>query len=210
MVSESGRTSDRGPAAAAAAALQSTSTTARLPYRRPLRIFIPTVMLFVLMNYLAFNTEVDESGTTLVLPEYVREPAMQRYRQRSEAATTSSAAASLRPLPFHAALFFEETVMGTLFQVGRVVFRSHTGIQIACVIAWFAHFFELGVCFRICWSCNASLPVTLRYLFCVAVGGITQLSPLLKARDAWVTEVRASAAGAAAETAAAPKAKKTQ
>lgn len=198
------KSSGGAPAAAAATELDSATHQRRLPYRRPLPVFLPVVLLFVLLNYLAFGEELDATGEHLVLPAYVHGLVTRHFVERMEAATGD---APEQPLPFNVFLFFEEKVMGSLFQLGRLCFRSHFGVQIVTVGAWLIHAFELGVCFRICWSCNAAPLVALRYMLCTAVAGFAQLSPLMKARDAWVTEVRASAAGAAA-VAAAPNAKK--
>ncbi|CBZ33921.1 hypothetical protein, conserved [Leishmania donovani] len=203
MPSEPKRATNGGtPAAAAAEAVQSSSRSDRLPYRHPLRLYLPVVIAFVLLNNLAFRVEVDATGKNLVLPEYVRAIAMERYALRRAMAAGQ---VPTEPIPFNAFLFFEESVMGALLQAGLFLFRSLSGIQAVCVLAWLIHLFELGVCFRICWSCNASFAVTLRYMFCTCVGGFTQLSPLIKARDAWVEEMRATAA-----VTAAPQSKKNQ
>ncbi|KAG5502440.1 hypothetical protein JIQ42_05317 [Leishmania sp. Namibia] len=194
------------PAVATAEAIQSPSRNNRLPYRRPLIVFFPVVILFVLFNYLAFGVEVDDKGESLVLPAYVQGVAMQRDAVRKAVAAGQVLA---KPVPFNAFLFFEESVMGTLFQVCRFLCRSIFGIRVVCTLAWLIHFFELGVCFRICCSCNASFPVMLLYMSCTCVGGFAQLSPLIKARDTWVRELRATAAGVAAVTAE-PKSKKNR
>ncbi|GET88337.1 hypothetical protein, conserved [Leishmania tarentolae] len=191
--------------ALAAAAVQSSLKNKRLPYHRPLRSHLLVATAFLLFSCLAFRVEVDTTGKNLVLPEYVRESAMERYMLRR---AISAGQVPKEALPFNAFLFFEESVMGALLQAGLFLFRSFSGIQAACVLAWLIHLVELGICFRICWSCNASFLVTLRYMFCTCVGGFTQLSPLIKARDAWVKEQRATAA--AASGAAAPKSKKRQ
>lgn len=179
------------PAVVAAEAVQSSSKSNRLPYRHPWRLYLPVAIMFALLNNLAFRVEVDATGKTLVLPEYVRAVAMERYALRRSMAAGQ---APTERIPFNAFLFFEEDVMGTLLQAGLFLFGSHSGIQAVCVLAWLIHLFELGVCFRICWSCNASFLVTLRYMFCTCAGGFTQLSPLIKARDVWVEEMRATAA----------------
>ncbi|KAG5479426.1 hypothetical protein LSCM1_04687 [Leishmania martiniquensis] len=186
------------PAADAAEARQPPSRRHRLPYRRPSGWFLPLALGFMLLNYLAFGVQVDDKGENLVLPAYVRETAMQRNALRKAAATGETLA---EPIPFNAFLFFEESVMGTLLQAGRFLCRSFFGIQVLCVLALLAHAFELGMCFRICYSCDASFPVMLLYMLCTCVGGFAQLSPLIKARDAWAREARPTAR---------PKAKKNE
>ncbi|CAJ1025070.1 putative Domain (DUF4499) [Leishmania utingensis] len=191
MPSESKKAMDGGPSgvASTAAIPGGPLKRHRLPYRRPLPPFLPLVFLFLLFNYLAFAVEVDDKEGVVLLPEYVRGIARKRDALRQAAAAGQ---VLTEPIPFSVFLFLEESVMGTLFQVGRFLFRSHFGIQVVCVLAWLVHLFELGVCFRICWSCNASFLVALRYMYCTSVGGFTQLSPLIQARDAWVREMRAT------------------
>ncbi|KAG5505739.1 hypothetical protein JKF63_05075 [Porcisia hertigi] len=181
------------PASVTAETIQLASKTNRFPYTRPTIFFLPTVILVMLFTYLAVGVEVDASGEHLVLPDYVRDAAMHRDMAAGRNST--------EPIPFNAFLFFEESIMGLMFRLGLLVFGGLPGVRVACTIAWLIHFYELGVSFRICRSSNASVPVTACYMCCTFLGGLTQLLPLRKARDAWMNKVRATATNTPAVTA---------
>jgi hypothetical protein len=161
-----------------------------LEYRRPWMIFYPTAVAFLLLNYLAFCTTADEAGTSRVLPDYIASYAASRAYMREAAAsgTAPSESAALNAL-----LWFEENVMGFLFQLGVRLFRSLFGIQAVCVGAWLVHFFELGMSSRICFSCNATAGTTALYMLCTTLAGFAQLVPQTAARDAWLAKVRETA-----------------
>ncbi|KPA78244.1 hypothetical protein ABB37_06398 [Leptomonas pyrrhocoris] len=163
----------------------------RLEYRRPWNIFYPVAAMFLLLNYLAFGTTTDESGTTRLLPEYV-----------------AAGKASSRSAIFTALLFFEERVMGFLFQLGLRWFQSLFGIQVVCIVGWLIHFFELGMCTRICISCNATPGTTALYMLCTTMAGFAQLVPLTAARNAWVSKTKSAGEAASGPAAQGSKKKK--
>lgn len=162
----------------------------RLEYRRPWLIFYPAAASFIVLNYLAFCTTTDEAGTTRLLPGYIVSYAETR-------GTTSFESVMCNVL-----LFFEEKVMGSLYQLGVLLFRSLFGIQMVCVGAWLIHFFEIGMCARICFSCNATAGTTALSLLCTTLAGFAQLVPLTSSRDAWVAKVKKAASEEASDTAA--------
>ncbi|KPI89029.1 hypothetical protein ABL78_1842 [Leptomonas seymouri] len=159
----------------------------RLEYRRPWIVFYPTAVLFLLLNYLAFWTKTNETGTERLLPDYVASYAASRVYMREAAATGKSPSESV---VFNTILFFEEDVMNFFFQLGLRWFRSLFGIQVVCVGAWLIHLFELGMCARICFSCSATLCTTALYVLCTTLAGFAQLVPLISARDAWLAKVK--------------------
>lgn len=164
-----------------------TARRPRLAYHAPLTMFYPTALLFILVNYLAFGTTTDESGTERLLPPYLASYATSRDYMREAAASGTSPTESL---VLNALLFFEEYVMGFLFNFGTHIFQSLFGIQVVCIVAWMIHLFEMGMCSRICVACNATLPVAALYMLCTSLGGFAQLVPLTAARNAWLAEVK--------------------
>lgn len=161
--------SSRAPSSKAA------STSRPFQYRRPWNCFFPTVVLFLLLNYLSFGTEVNAAGDGLVLPSYVQAAAVKR-KEALEALASGQPGA--RPAPFHFFLFIEQDVMGAMFYLGRLLFRGMRGIQGVCIGAWIIHAFEVGACLRVCLAHRAPILTTLRYVVATALSGFAQLMPL--------------------------------
>ncbi|KEG09829.1 hypothetical protein DQ04_04571050 [Trypanosoma grayi] len=143
----------------------------------PWLMFVPTFIAFFLLNYLACCTTVNADGTDLVMPPNI-------------AATEAERAASYRTQPdeysFNAQLFLEDTVMRRLFRMCRGIGGMST-IRTVCSLAWLVHCMEIGIAFRICVSCNAAPHVFFFYVLITALGGVTQLAPLVNARDEYVS-----------------------
>lgn len=164
------------------------NNTIRIAYDRPWAVFVPTVIAFGLLNYLACCTRVNAEGTDLVLPPYAQRAADYRTTALANGETTL-------PASVMAPLLFEETCMGLLFRMGSRLFGGMNGIQMLLVVVWFIHFFELGMCVRICVACRATPWTTLRYAFCTITAGFAQLIPLMHARQAYLARVGAVAGG---------------
>ncbi|RNF24490.1 uncharacterized protein Tco025E_02461 [Trypanosoma conorhini] len=148
---------------------------ARLQYRMPWMIFTPTFILFFLLNYLAWFTTVNEDGTDLVMSPYVA--AVQAERAQN---------LWVQDYPFDMRLFLEDTVLRGLFGVGQRL-GGMDGIRVIWCLAWLAHCLELGIAFRICLACRATPAVFAAYCLLTVLGGVTQLVPLIEARDKYLS-----------------------
>lgn len=174
------------------AATPSTATAKprRMGYARPMKPFLPIVLAFIMLNYLVASTETDASGRHRILPEYVEQMAQELVyaRRQAEASGTAAPAAPV-------ALYFEETIMGFVFNLGLLIFRSFQAVQALLIVTWIVHCYELGVCVKICRQCNTGPVATARFLFCTAVSGFAQLGLMLKARDAFLATADANGSG---------------
>ncbi|ESL07018.1 hypothetical protein TRSC58_05300 [Trypanosoma rangeli SC58] len=151
------------------------SDVVRLQYRTPWMIFTPTFIFFFLLNYLAWFTTVNEDGTDLVVSPYVASIQAERARNlwKQESA-------------FDMQFFLEDTVLRTLFRVSQP-FGGMEGVRIIWCLAWLAHCLEVGIAFRICLSCRATPAVFAAYCLLTVLGGVTQLLPLIEARDKYLS-----------------------
>ncbi|KAF8304496.1 putative protein of unknown function (DUF4499) [Trypanosoma cruzi] len=147
----------------------------RLKYRMPRMTFAPMFLLFFLLNYLAWFTTVNEAGTDLVMSPYVATlKARKAHALRNE------------EYPFDMQLFFEDVVLRNLFRLSQL-FGGMKGVRLIWCFAWLVHCMELGIAFRICFSCRARTAVFAVYCLFTVAGGLTQLLPLIEARDAYLS-----------------------
>lgn len=175
------------PSSATATATAAAAAKPRLPYRRPWPAYVPTVIAFVLLHYLALCTEVNEAGDGLVPSLYVS-AVLENYEAGLLRDYNNGIDVRNATMPFDPVVFFEQSIMGPLYTLGCKLFGSMDGIRMVLVGAWIIHLFELGVCVRICTECRAGPFTFLRYCFCTASSGFAQLMPLMKARDEYVAK----------------------
>ncbi|EAN77558.1 hypothetical protein, conserved [Trypanosoma brucei brucei TREU927] len=139
-----------------------------LSYRRPWATFVPTLICFLLLNYLAFGTTVDEEGTDLVVPSGLGD-------------NNTSSLSKLQ-------LLFEDRLMRSLFRVGLFMFREMKVIQLVAVLAFVIHCGEAGLAAGICIRCKADRRTFGLYTVLTLLGGATQLGPLFEAEKDYLKD----------------------
>ncbi|ORC89472.1 uncharacterized protein TM35_000122470 [Trypanosoma theileri] len=145
-------------------------TPTTLRYRPPWLVFIPTCIAFLLLNYLAWGVTPNAEGTDL-LPS----PTVLAMRAEKEMGYSER---------FNLRLFIEDDLMRHLFYLSRY-FGGMDGVRVIWLLAWLIHCMEIGIAVRVCVACRAPVVVFILYILLTALGGVSQLSPLLAARDAY-------------------------
>nr|CCC93348.1 conserved hypothetical protein [Trypanosoma congolense IL3000] len=140
--------------------------TRELPYRRPWSLFAPTLLCFILFNYFAFGTTINDDGTDIVPTRLI-----------------SGGAASV----FRAArVLLENHLIRNMFIVSRFFFHGIGGIRVVCMAAWLLHCIEAVVAAWVCSRCGADRRTFGLYVVMTLFGGVTQLGPLLEAQRTYL------------------------
>ncbi|KAH9597677.1 hypothetical protein LSM04_007064 [Trypanosoma melophagium] len=153
-----------------------------LPYRKPWLVFLPTCIAFLLLNYLAWGTTVNADGTDLLPSPTVLALRAERELSGYNNNNNNNNAFSLR-------LFLEDDLLRHLFYISRY-FGGMDAVRVIWLLACLIHCAELGIAVRVCAACRAVPLVWALYLILTALGGVSQLAPLLAARDAYMTAMQ--------------------
>ncbi|CAD2212804.1 hypothetical protein AGDE_00747 [Angomonas deanei] len=153
----------------------------RLAYNAPHQVFYPTVFFFLLFIYIMLVSVPGKDGKHLRVPPYLL-----RMEAVIPTLPVDSTSRSLVELGYEVCSFFEREIADHFFTLGLFIFRSRDNMMVVLILAFLIHCFEMGIAYRICRSCKATLPVMALYLLGTALGGFTQVFALQDARKAYL------------------------
>lgn len=157
-------------------------------YRPPWTSYAPTVFLVFILNYMAFTSVPSpEDKRVRLTPKYLSQ--YYDHLQTTKTGDDVSDNFLVRyPFLFPICQFWEAVIIDNFYRLGIFIFRDLSHVYTLTLVVWLIHFFELGICMRVCFSCHVSPLKTFLYALCTATGGVGQLVPLLNERDYYLTQ----------------------
>ena len=139
--------------------MKQTALSSRILYRPP---YVASSIVAVSLMWILLHMSILESDGTgnLIIS----------FPQRT---TSHPYLTSIRDVYYH-------RVLQGFFQLGILMFRSHSVIRLVCVGAWVAHMVEALYATRVLVVRNCSTPVMAWYVVMTFLCGFPQLGPLLQ------------------------------